>query len=109
MKFSLTADAENDLFKIAAYLAKDNQQIALDFFDEFTATCNALAEMPKMAQKVPEYISEVAPILSDCRRWPMKRFRDYLIFYKPEKSHILVLRVLNGRRDLPILFADWLY
>ena len=38
MNFSLTADAEQDLIDITAYLAKERTQLALDFFDEFTAT-----------------------------------------------------------------------
>lgn len=109
MKFSLTADAEKDIFEIVAYIAQDNPTVAGEFFDELTDTCNRLAEMPEMAQRVPKYIRETAPILSDCRRWPMKRFPNHLIFYKPEKDHILVLRVLNGKRDLPILFSHWEY
>ncbi len=109
MKFSLTADAEHDIKEITKFIAEDSPQTALEFFDELTGICNRLAEMPLMAQAVPEYIRETAPILSDCRRWPMKRFSSYLIFYKPEKDHILVLRVLNGKRDLPVLFNEWEY
>ena len=109
MNFSLTADAEQDLLDITANLAKERPQLALDFFDEFTATCHRLAEMPEMAPKVPRSIRQAAPILSDCRRWPLKRFRDHLIFYKPEKNHLLVLRILSGKRDLPILFGEWNY
>jgi toxin ParE1/3/4 len=109
MKFSLSGDAEKDLLEITAYLAEDSPRIALEFFDEFSAACQHLAEMPEMAQRVPEYISQAAPILAGCRRWPLKRFRDYLIFYKPEKDHLLVLRIINGRRDLPTLFGEWNY
>ena len=109
MKFSLTEDAEKDIFDIVAYIAQDSPKAAREFFDELTATCNRLAEMPEMAQRVPKYIRETAPILSDCRRWPIKRFPNYLIFYKPEKDHILILRVVNGKRDLPILFIHWEY
>ena len=109
MKFSLTADAEKDIFDIVAYIAQDSPMAAGEFFDELTATCSRLAEMPEMAQRVPKYIRETAPILSDCRRWPIKHFSNYLIFYKPEKDHILVLRVLNGKRGLPVLFSEWGY
>ena len=109
MKFSLTADAEKDIFEIVAYITQDSPKAAGEFFDELTATCNRLAEMPEMAQRVPKYIRETAPILSDCRRWPIQRFPNYLIFYKLEKDRILVLRVLNGKRDLTILFSHWEY
>ena len=32
--------------------------------------------------------------------WPVASFEDYLIFYRPTKRGIDVVRVLHGARDL---------
>ena len=109
MKFSLTKEAETDIKEIVGYLAQESPQAARNFLKEFTKACTHLAEMPQMAQKAPEEITETIPILSDCRRWPLRRFSSHLVFYKPEREGILVLRVVNGKRDLPVLFGSWEY
>jgi toxin ParE1/3/4 len=38
--------------------------------------------------------------LCDVRAWPIKGFRNYLIFYRLEEYGIMVLRVLHGARDI---------
>jgi toxin ParE1/3/4 len=45
------------------------------------------------------------PIFAGMRMWRLKGFEEYLIFYRPIQSGIEVMRVVNGSRDLPIMFA----
>ncbi len=40
------------------------------------------------------------PELADVRVWPIPRFKNYLIFYRPIDDGIEVLRVIHGGRDL---------
>jgi toxin ParE1/3/4 len=44
------------------------------------------------------------PELSGGRFFPVKRFRNYLVFYRPTPQGIRVLRVLHGARDIESVF-----
>ncbi|MGH9438287.1 MAG: type II toxin-antitoxin system RelE/ParE family toxin, partial [Terriglobia bacterium] len=37
-------------------------------------------------------------------RFPVKDFPKYLIFYRPIRDGIEVVRVIHGARDIPALF-----
>jgi toxin ParE1/3/4 len=47
-----------------------------------------------------------SPLLQGLRRWRIKAFTDYLIFYQVNQLRIAVLRVVHGARDLAIIFAE---
>jgi plasmid stabilization system protein ParE len=40
------------------------------------------------------------------RKWPIKGFRGFLVFYRDEGTSVAILRVVHGSRDLPKLFGD---
>lgn len=40
------------------------------------------------------------------RRWPVKGFERFLIFYTSSQEEVVVLRVLHGARDLRSLFEE---
>ncbi len=39
------------------------------------------------------------PALAGTRKWPVRDFRGYLIFYLPRAAGVSVVRVLHGSRD----------
>jgi toxin ParE1/3/4 len=45
------------------------------------------------------------PELAGLRMQPVRRFRNYLIFYRPTEDGIDIVRVLHGSRDLDALFS----
>ena len=46
------------------------------------------------------------PFLSGVRVWPIRRFKNYLIFYRPIVGGIFVLRVLHGARQVDELLRE---
>src|SRR5713226_8246174 len=45
------------------------------------------------------------PELAGVRFFPVTRFRNYLVFYRPTTTGIEVLRVLHGARDIESLLS----
>ncbi|RUW30387.1 MAG: type II toxin-antitoxin system RelE/ParE family toxin [Mesorhizobium sp.] len=91
-------EAESDLERIAAYIAKDNPRRALSFIQELRGKCEALAETPKSSPLVPRYEQH------GIRR---RVHGGYLIFYRVEREQIVIIHVLHGAMDYAaILFED---
>jgi len=86
--------ADDDLFEIAAYIARDNPAPAERLIDALESKFKLLATSPKLGR----LRTELAPGL---RSLP---FRNYVIFYQPLEDGIEVVRVLHGKRDLKPLF-----
>src|SRR5947208_7397332 len=88
--------ARRDLAEIAAYIAFDNPSAADRFLIAAEDAFDKLARIPGMGA-LREFSD---PKLKDLRSWPIKRFRNYLIFYRPVKDGIEIVRVLHGARDI---------
>ena len=94
----VTAEAETDLEQIAAYIAEQSAEIALNFVRELREKCESLADAPRGYPLVPRH--EHLGI----RRRP---FGNYLIFYRIGPDAIEVVHVLHGARDYePLLFPE---
>ena len=39
------------------------------------------------------------------RRWPVKDFENWLVFYLPKRDGVEIVRVLHGARDLDSIFS----
>ena len=91
--------AVSDLAAIAEHIAKDRPKSAERFLKEAEKTIESLADMPLLGGRC-EFSS---PHLQDVRIWSVRKFRNYLIFYRPIDNGIEVLRVIHGARDLEIL------
>ena len=87
-------EAEADLLEIAVYIAQDDLAASDRFIDAVTEKLELLARHPTMGR----LRSELAP---DLRRFPIGQ---YVVFYRPTRSGIDVVRVLSGARDIPSLF-----
>ena len=94
--------ARIDLAEIFCYIASDNLSAAERFAEAAEDAFLKLADMPGMG---PEWGSEL-PVMSGVRFWPIRGFSKYLIFYKPTKNGIEVLRVLHGARDIESVFGE---
>jgi toxin ParE1/3/4 len=89
-----TSQAHLDLVEIAFRIAEENPAAADRWLDLVNEKCRLLAQMPELGRKRPD----LAPGL---RGLPVG---NYVIFYRPMKDGIQVIRVLHGARDLPPLF-----
>ena len=82
--------AVTDLADIWSYVADDSEQQADLFLDLIEGKLALLATQPEMGRDQPE----LAPKL---RAFPVKR---YVVFYRPLRDGIEVLRVLHSARDV---------
>ncbi len=95
-RFDLLEEAD---FIEAAY----SLQKAHQFLDAAQKTFAALARMPLLGSARPDYAQEIPEL----RQWRIKGFEDYLIFYVPLGQHgVEIVRVLHGKRDLPLILED---
>lgn len=70
------------------------------FLDAAGATFRELARKPDLGA-LGEFRS---PYLAGIRRWRVKGFKNYLIFYRQREDGIEVIRVLHGARDIEAIF-----
>jgi toxin ParE1/3/4 len=85
-----TPEAAADLWEIALYIARDNEDAAYRLIDTIDEKLEMLAQHPGGGQARPE-------LLDNLRSFPVGR---YIIFYRPINEGIEVLRVLHGARNL---------
>lgn len=88
--------ASQDLDDYFAYIAEHNLESALRFFDSARSTIAQLARVPGMGSLYPVK----NPRLQGLRKWAVKDFRKYLIFYFDRDDAIEVVRILYAARDI---------
>lgn len=91
--------AQRDLDEYAEYIRRDNPRSALRFVRAARRTMERLLAMPALGSL---YESD-EPELTGVRFFPVSRFRNYLVFYRPTSTGIEVLRLLHGARDIESL------
>ena len=82
---------------IVLHLAEANILAADRFCDTVEAALEVLALNPEIGPKAG------FPKAPDVRFWPLRRFPNYLIFYRFAGNSVVVLRLLHGARELPPL------
>lgn len=95
---SADQDMEREAINIADYAGVE---AGLRFFEACDRAFLLLASQPGMG--VAKDFGN--PIFAGMRMWRLKGFEEYLVFYLPIQGGIEVMRVVNGSRDLPIVFA----
>jgi toxin ParE1/3/4 len=95
--------ARVDLLEQFLYFSEE-ASVALTerYYAAVEQTCNMLVNQPHAGVL---YDSGVAR-LEGLRRFPVRGFENYLIFYLPRPDGIEVIRVLHGARDIDNLFAQ---
>lgn len=80
---------------------QSDAEVAERFLNNLMSSCNALAQMPNMAPTCGFKRAE----LKNVRRWPVKGFENWLIYYQPKGDGIEVLHVVHGARDQERIFG----
>lgn len=93
-KIARSAQAELDLIDIWNYIAKDSFAAADNLLDHIESVCKTLARSPLLGRSRDE-------LGIGLRSFSVN---NYLIFYRPRKSGIVVVRVLSGHRNLDAIF-----
>ncbi len=92
-----TATASRDIETIIDLIADNSGFDAAErFLKKVNQKCQTLASFPNMGRRRDELLEEL-------RSFPVD---DYLIFYRPIKGGIEILRVISGYRDLSALFQE---
>jgi toxin ParE1/3/4 len=94
--------ASVDIDEQFAYIAANNFDAALRFFDAARQTFSQLAQMPGLGSL---YNIE-NPRLVGLRRWAVRGFDKHLIFYVERDEYIEIVRLLHAARDLPEVLAE---
>lgn len=82
--------AKADLLDIWLYVASDDIEQADRLLDAIETHCQRLARFPRLGRARDE-------LLPSLRSFPVG---NYVVFYRPSKDGIEIIRVLHGRRDV---------
>ncbi|MCL1471068.1 type II toxin-antitoxin system RelE/ParE family toxin [Argonema antarcticum] len=96
IKIIVKPKATLDLKNAFDYIAEDNFDIALRFFDSARQTFAQLSLMPGMGKI---YKTEL-------RKWPIKDFKKYFIFYRANDEFIEVVRVIHSAQDIEAILEE---
>jgi toxin ParE1/3/4 len=69
------------------------------FFSQLLGSFEALAGMPKMGAPC----GFRKPATRRLRRWPVKDFENWLIFYQPRRYGVEIVRVIHAARNIKAL------
>jgi toxin ParE1/3/4 len=92
--------AKRDLIEQADFIAQDNLDAALRFLDAEEQTFAQLARLPRIGKSRKVKSQSFANV----RQFPITDFEKHLVFYRPIRGGIEVLRILHGARDLNRIF-----
>jgi len=98
----ITPKASQDIDKIFAYIAQNNSDAALRFFDAVRQTLARLGQMSGMGRVYPVN----NPRFQGLRKWSVKGFENYLIFYLTFEEYIEIVRILHAVRDIEAILEQ---
>jgi toxin ParE1/3/4 len=94
------ARARRDILSNAEYLEEHGgAEIADRFLDAIRSTFETMAKTPKIGSLCA--FRKLA--LRRIRRWPVKGFENWLIFYQPRRNGVEIVHVIHGARDIESL------
>lgn len=86
--------AEEDLLEIWSHIANDKPSAADRFLDKLEQRIELLSRHPRIGEARPDLAARV-------RAYSVG---NYVIFFRPIRDGIEVLRVLHGSRDISAIF-----
>ncbi len=95
--------ARLDLLEQFVYFGEsEGVDLAERYIEAVANTCAFLTQQPEAGNRYKSGISRLAGL----RRFRVKGFENYLIFYEPRQGSIDVVRVLHGARDIDSILAE---
>ena len=92
--------AQSELIDLIDYIATDDPSAAECVRDAVLATITQLADNPGIGRAYPLN----NPRLAGLRKWNVRGYPAYLIFYLEHKDGAVeILHIIDGRRDLAAL------
>ena len=98
--YRLTPSAENDLFEIWCYIARDSADAANRVEEEIYDACRMLARSPHAGQQRPDLTRRTL------RFWTVSPFKKYVVIYDPDSRPLRILRILHSARNIRVLLKD---
>jgi toxin ParE1/3/4 len=96
--------ARSDILRQIGYYGDINRtDIGNRFMNAVQSSISRLLPMPLAGS--PKYFGH--PALEGLRTWPVKGFDDFRIYYLIQGDHLVVLRILHGRRDVEGILEDF--
>ncbi|MDQ2924696.1 MAG: type II toxin-antitoxin system RelE/ParE family toxin [Acidobacteriota bacterium] len=104
MNVRLSNEARQDVRGIAEYFDLETGSFSISnrFLAAFQTTCMTLQQFPEIGVAV----RGLHPDFAGWRRIPLDRYPQYLVFYRHNKSTIVVERIMHGSRDLIAILGD---
>ncbi len=97
----ITPKPSLDIDEHFAYISQENQEAALRFFD----STRQIAQLACLLGIGSLYAVDNAS-LQGLRKWAVKGFKKYLIFYLEQKDLILIVRILYAAQDIEAIFKS---
>ena len=94
--FVLHPEAARDIEEIWEYIAEDSVTAAARVREDILQTIHDIAHFPRQGHRRPDLTS---------RSLRFQLARNYLIAYAPEEKPLLVLAVVDGRRNPRVIAA----
>ena len=95
-----TPQVRSDLREIADYISLNSQMAAERFLKAADATFQQLTKNPELGSTDEFQLASLIGI----RRWRIRRFKRYLVFYRVHATTVEIVRVFHGSRDIESLF-----
>jgi len=89
-KYIVTSRCELQINEIVNYIADDNVDAAIAFYERLTALFRLIAQNPNMGRERPE-------LAEGMRSFPAGK---YVVFYRIWAGEVAIVRVVDGARDL---------
>jgi toxin ParE1/3/4 len=99
----ITPLANQDIDAHVNYLRVYNEKAAFRLFDSIRLTLTQIAKIPKIGVSYPLQNSRLAGL----RKWPIKDFSNYIIFYLEKPEQIEVVCILHGARDIRFVLDNY--
>jgi toxin ParE1/3/4 len=88
-----------DLEDYYEFIAQNNSTTALRFFDAARQTFAQIARFPEIGA-----VYTASSLGQDLRKWHIKGFRKYLIFYRVRDESITIVRIIYATRNVDQIF-----
>ncbi|MDA7657711.1 type II toxin-antitoxin system RelE/ParE family toxin [Verrucomicrobia bacterium] len=93
---------EEDLLRIATYVASDNVVAAQRLLDAVELTFNWICQFPLARKGIRTPDTQLVEV----RMTPVQGFRNYLVFYVIGENDVKILYVFHGARSIPDLLEQ---